>query len=202
MEKTQREYYLNEQMKAIQKELGENEDGKDDVSEYEEKIEKMKLTKEAKEKCYAEIKKIRSMSPMSAESSVIRNYLDWILSIPWGKKTKVKKDINFAKQVLDEDHYGLEKVKERILEYLAVQQRIKKMKGPILCLVGAPGVGKTSLGKSIARSTGRKFVRMSLGGVRDEAEIRGHRRTYIGSMPGKGITNDEKSGFIKSIILA
>ena len=179
MEKTQREYYLNEQMKAIQKELGENEDGKDDVSEYEEKIEKMKLTKEAKEKCYAEIKKIRSMSPMSAESSVIRNYLDWILSIPWGKKTKVKKDINFAKQVLDEDHYGLEKVKERIVEYLAVQQRIKKMKGPILCLVGAPGVGKTSLGKSIARSTGRKFVRMSLGGVRDEAEIRGHRRTYI-----------------------
>ena len=149
----------------------------------------MKLTKEAKEKCYAEIKKIRSMSPMSAESSVIRNYLDWILSIPWGKKTKVKKDINFAKQVLDEDHYGLEKVKERILEYLAVQQRIKKMKGPILCLVGAPGVGKTSLGKSIARSTGRKFVRMSLGGVRDEAEIRGHRKTYIGAMPGRIIQN-------------
>jgi ATP-dependent Lon protease len=194
MEKTQREYYLNEQMKAIQKELGENEDGKDDVSEYEEKIEKMKLTKEAKEKCYAEIKKIRSMSPMSAESSVIRNYLDWILSIPWGKKTKVKKDINFAKQVLDEDHYGLEKVKERILEYLAVQQRIKKMKGPILCLVGAPGVGKTSLGKSIARSTGRKFVRMSLGGVRDEAEIRGHRRTYIGSMPGKVLQMMKKAG--------
>ncbi|MDG2417127.1 MAG: LON peptidase substrate-binding domain-containing protein [Pelagibacterales bacterium] len=194
MEKTQREYYLNEQMKAIQKELGENEDGKDDISEYEEKIEKMKLTKEAKEKCYAEIKKIRSMSPMSAESSVIRNYLDWVLSIPWGKKTKVKKDINFAKQVLDEDHYGLEKVKERILEYLAVQQRIKKMKGPILCLVGAPGVGKTSLGKSIARSTGRKFVRMSLGGVRDEAEIRGHRRTYIGSMPGKVLQMMKKAG--------
>ena len=201
MEKTQREYYLNEQMKAIQKELGENEDGKDDVSEYEEKIEKMKLTKEAKEKCYAEIKKIRSMSPMSAESSVIRNYLDWILSIPWGKKTKVKKDINFAKQVLDEDHYGLEKVKERILEYLAVQQRIKKMKGPILCLVGAPGVGKTSLGKSIARSTGRKFVRMSLGGVRDEAEIRGHRRTYIGSMPGKVLQMMKKAGSSNPLFL-
>tara|TARA_B110001454_G_C12720250_1_gene434379 strand:+ start:1794 stop:4202 length:2409 start_codon:yes stop_codon:yes gene_type:complete len=185
MEKTQREYYLNEQMKAIQKELGENEDGKDDISEYEDKIEAAKLSKEAKEKCNAEIKKVRSMSPMSAESSVIRNYLDWVLSLPWGKKTKVKKDINFAKKVLDEDHYGLEKVKERILEYLAVQQRIKKMKGPILCLVGAPGVGKTSLGKSIARATGRKFVRMSLGGVRDEAEIRGHRRTYIGSMPGR-----------------
>ena len=185
MEKTQREYYLNEQMKAIQKELGENEDGKDDISEYEDKIEAVKLSKEAKEKCNAEIKKVRSMSPMSAESSVIRNYLDWVLSLPWGKKTKVKKDINFAKKVLDEDHYGLEKVKERILEYLAVQQRIKKMKGPILCLVGAPGVGKTSLGKSIARATGRKFVRMSLGGVRDEAEIRGHRRTYIGSMPGR-----------------
>ncbi len=201
MEKTQREYYLNEQMKAIQKELGENEDGKDDISEYEEKIEKMKLTKEAKEKCYAEIKKIKSMSPMSAESSVIRNYLDWILSIPWGKKTKVKKDINFAKQVLDEDHYGLEKVKERILEYLAVQQRIKKMKGPILCLVGAPGVGKTSLGKSIARSTGRKFVRMSLGGVRDEAEIRGHRRTYIGSMPGKVLQMMKKAGSSNPLFL-
>jgi ATP-dependent Lon protease len=201
MEKTQREYYLNEQMKAIQKELGENEDGKDDISEYEEKIEKMKLTKEAKEKCYAEIKKIRAMSPMSAESSVIRNYLDWILSIPWGKKTKVKKDINFAKQVLDEDHYGLEKVKERILEYLAVQQRIKKMKGPILCLVGAPGVGKTSLGKSIARSTGRKFVRMSLGGVRDEAEIRGHRRTYIGSMPGKVLQMMKKAGSSNPLFL-
>jgi ATP-dependent Lon protease len=201
MEKTQREYYLNEQMKAIQKELGENEDGKDDISEYEEKIENKKLTKEAKEKCYAEIKKIRSMSPMSAESSVIRNYLDWILSIPWGKKTKVKKDINFAKQVLDEDHYGLEKVKERILEYLAVQQRIKKMKGPILCLVGAPGVGKTSLGKSIARSTGRKFVRMSLGGVRDEAEIRGHRRTYIGSMPGKVLQMMKKAGSSNPLFL-
>ncbi len=185
MEKTQREYYLNEQMKAIQKELGETEDGKDDIQEYEEKIEKTKLSKEAKEKCHGEIKKLRSMSPMSAESSVIRNYLDWVLSIPWSKKTKVKKDIKYAERILNEDHYGLEKVKERILEYLSVQQRIKKMKGPILCLVGAPGVGKTSLGKSIARATGRKFVRMSLGGVRDEAEIRGHRRTYIGSLPGK-----------------
>ena len=185
MEKTQREYYLNEQMKAIQKELGETEDGKDDIQEYDEKIEKTKLSKEAKDKCYAEIKKLKSMSPMSAESSVIRNYLDWVLSLPWGKKTKIKKDINYAEKILNEDHYGLEKVKERILEYLSVQQRIKKMKGPILCLVGAPGVGKTSLGKSIARATGRKFVRMSLGGVRDEAEIRGHRRTYIGSLPGK-----------------
>ncbi len=201
MEKTQREYYLNEQMKAIQKELGESDDGKDDVQEYEEKIENTKLSKEAREKCYSEIKKLRSMSPMSAESSVIRNYLDWILSVPWGKKTKIKKDINFAEKVLNEDHYGLEKVKERILEYLAVQQRIKKMKGPILCLVGAPGVGKTSLGKSIARSTGRKFVRMSLGGVRDEAEIRGHRRTYIGSLPGKVIQMMKKAGSSNPLFL-
>ncbi len=201
MEKTQREYYLNEQMKAIQKELGEGEDGKDDVQEYEEKIEITKLSKEAREKCYAEMKKLKSMSPMSAESSVIRNYLDWILSIPWNKKTKVKKDINFAEKVLNEDHYGLEKVKERILEYLAVQQRIKKMKGPILCLVGAPGVGKTSLGKSIARSTGRKFVRMSLGGVRDEAEIRGHRRTYIGSLPGKVLQMMKKAGSSNPLFL-
>ena len=201
MEKTQREYYLNEQMKAIQKELGEGEDGKDDVQEYEEKIENTKLSKEAKEKCYAEIKKLRSMSPMSAESSVIRNYLDWVLTIPWGKKTKVKRDINFAEKVLNEDHYGLEKVKERILEYLAVQQRIKKMKGPILCLVGAPGVGKTSLGKSIARATGRKFVRMSLGGVRDEAEIRGHRRTYIGSLPGKVLQMMKKAGSSNPLFL-
>ena len=201
MEKTQREYYLNEQMKAIQKELGEGEDGKDDVHEYEERIENTKLSKEAREKCYSEIKKLRSMSPMSAESSVIRNYLDWILSIPWGKKTKVKKDINYAEKVLNEDHYGLEKVKERILEYLAVQQRIKKMKGPILCLVGAPGVGKTSLGKSIARATGRKFVRMSLGGVRDEAEIRGHRRTYIGSLPGKVLQMMKKAGSSNPLFL-
>ncbi len=201
MEKTQREYYLNEQMKAIQKELGESEDGKDDVQEYEEKIESTRLSKEAKEKCYSEVKKLRSMSPMSAESSVIRNYLDWILSIPWSKKTKVKKDIKFAESVLNEDHYGLEKVKERILEYLAVQQRIKKMKGPILCLVGAPGVGKTSLGKSIARATGRKFVRMSLGGVRDEAEIRGHRRTYIGSLPGKVLQMMKKAGSSNPLFL-
>ena len=201
MEKTQREYYLNEQMKAIQKELGETEDGKDDVQEYEEKIDKTKLSKEAKEKCHAEIKKLRSMSPMSAESSVIRNYLDWVLSLPWGKKTKVKKDINYAEKILNEDHYGLEKVKERILEYLSVQQRIKKMKGPILCLVGAPGVGKTSLGKSIARATGRKFVRMSLGGVRDEAEIRGHRRTYIGSLPGKVLQMMKKAGSSNPLFL-
>ena len=201
MEKTQREYYLNEQMKAIQKELGESEDGKDDVQEYEEKIEKTKLSKEAREKCYSEIKKLKSMSPMSAESSVIRNYLDWILSIPWSKKTKVKKDIKYAESVLNEDHYGLEKVKERILEYLAVQQRIKKMKGPILCLVGAPGVGKTSLGKSIARATGRKFVRMSLGGVRDEAELRGHRRTYIGSLPGKVLQMMKKAGSSNPLFL-
>ena len=201
MEKTQRVYYLNEQMKAIQKELGEGDDGKDDIQEYEEKIENTKLSKEAKEKCYSEIKKLKSMSPMSAESSVIRNYLDWILTIPWGKKTKVKKDIKFAESVLNEDHYGLEKVKERILEYLAVQQRIKKMKGPILCLVGAPGVGKTSLGKSIARATGRKFVRMSLGGVRDEAEIRGHRRTYIGSLPGKVLQMMKKAGSSNPLFL-
>ena len=201
MEKTQREYYLNEQMKAIQKELGEGDDGKDDIQEYEEKIESTKLSKEAKEKCYSEIKKLKSMSPMSAESSVIRNYLDWILTIPWGKKTKVKKDIKFAESVLNEDHYGLEKVKERILEYLAVQQRIKKMKGPILCLVGPPGVGKTSLGKSIARATGRKFVRMSLGGVRDEAEIRGHRRTYIGSLPGKVLQMMKKAGSSNPLFL-
>ncbi len=201
MEKTQREYYLNEQMKAIQKELGEGDDGKDDIQEYEEKIENTKLSKEAKEKCFSEIKKLKSMSPMSAESSVIRNYLDWILTIPWGKKTKVKKDIKFAESVLNEDHYGLEKVKERILEYLAVQQRIKKMKGPILCLVGAPGVGKTSLGKSIARATGRKFVRMSLGGVRDEAEIRGHRRTYIGSLPGKVLQMMKKAGSSNPLFL-
>jgi ATP-dependent Lon protease len=201
MEKTQREYYLNEQMKAIQKELGDSEDGKDDIDEYEEKIDKAKLSKEAREKCNAELKKLKSMSPMSAESSVIRNYLDWVLSLPWGKKTKVKKDINFAQKILDEDHYGLEKVKERILEYLAVQSRINKIKGPILCLVGAPGVGKTSLGKSIARATGRKFVRMSLGGMRDEAEIRGHRRTYIGSMPGKVLQMVKKAGSSNALFL-
>ncbi len=185
MEKTQREYYLNEQLKAIQKELGEGEDGHDELAELEEKLTKTKLTKEAREKGVSELKKLRSMSPMSAEATVVRNYLDWLLGIPWKKPSRVKKDINHAEKVLHADHYGLDKVKERILEYLAVQQRTRKVKGPILCLVGPPGVGKTSLGKSIARATGRNFVRMSLGGVRDEAEIRGHRRTYIGSMPGK-----------------
>ena len=193
MEKTQREYYLNEQLKAIQKELGEGEEGRDEMNELEERIRKTKLSKEAREKAKAEVKKLRSMSPMSAEATVVRNYLDWLLSLPWGKKSKVKKDIKLAEEILHEDHYGLEKVKERILEYLAVQQRAGKMKGPILCLVGPPGVGKTSLGKSIAKATGREFVRMSLGGVRDEAEIRGHRRTYIGSMPGKVIQSMKKA---------
>ena len=193
MEKTQREYYLNEQMKAIQKELGEGEDGKDELAEIEERIKKTKLSKEAREKAEAELKKLRSMSPMSAESTVVRNYLDWLLGIPWKKRTKIKRDIGRAERILDEDHYGLEKVKERIIEYLAVQQRMKKLKGPILCLVGPPGVGKTSLGKSVARATGRNFVRLSLGGVRDEAEIRGHRRTYIGSMPGKVVQSMKKA---------
>jgi len=193
MEKTQREYYLNEQLKAIQKELGEGEEGRDELNELEERIRKTKLSKEAREKAQGELKKLRQMSPMSAEATVVRNYLDWILSLPWGKKSKIKKDIAHAEQVLNNDHYGLEKVKERILEYLAVQQRAGKMKGPILCLVGPPGVGKTSLGKSIARATGREFVRMSLGGVRDEAEIRGHRRTYIGSMPGKIVQSMKKA---------
>jgi len=193
MEKTQREYYLNEQLKAIQKELGEGEDGKDELAEIEEKIKKTKLSKEAREKAQAEIKKLRSMSPMSAEATVVRNYLDWILSIPWKKRTKIKRDLNAALEVLDADHYGLDKVKERLIEYLAVQHRMRKVKGPILCLVGPPGVGKTSLGKSMARATGRKFVRMSLGGVRDEAEVRGHRRTYIGSMPGKVIQGMKKA---------
>jgi len=193
MEKTQREYYLNEQMKAIQKELGEGEDGKDEAGEIEEKIKKTRLSKEAKEKATAELKKFRSMSPMSAEATVVRNYLDWILEIPWKKRSRVKKDIEFAENILNKDHCGLEKVKERILEYLAVQQRVGKVKGPILCLVGPPGVGKTSLGKSIASATGRNFVRVSLGGVRDEAEIRGHRRTYIGSMPGKIIQGMKKA---------
>ncbi len=192
MEKTQREYYLNEQMKAIQKELGDS-DERDDIAEFEEKIENTKLSKEAKEKALAELKKLKQMSPMSAEATVVRNYLDWLLSIPWGVKGKVKKDLNEAQEVLDKEHYGLEKVKERILEYLAVQSRTNKLKGPILCLVGPPGVGKTSLGKSIANATGREFVRMSLGGVRDEAEIRGHRRTYIGSMPGKVIQSMKKA---------
>jgi len=192
MEKTQREYYLNEQMKAIQKELGD-EDGKDEVAELEDKIKRTKLSKEAREKAQHEIKKLRQMSPMSAEATVVRNYLDWLLSIPWNKKSKIKKDLMLAEQILDGDHFGLEKVKERIVEYLAVQQRANKLTGPILCLVGPPGVGKTSLGKSIAKATGREFVRVSLGGVRDEAEIRGHRRTYIGSMPGKVIQSMRKA---------
>jgi len=193
MEKTQREYYLNEQMKAIQKELGEGEDGRDESAELEQKIKETKLSKEAREKAQAELKKLRTMSPMSAEATVVRNYLDWLLSIPWRKRSRIKKDIGHAKTILDNDHYGLVKVKERILEYLAVQQRINKIKGPILCLVGPPGVGKTSLGKSVARATGRNFVRMSLGGIRDEAEIRGHRRTYIGSMPGKVVQSMRKA---------
>jgi ATP-dependent Lon protease len=201
MEKTQREYYLNEQLKAIQKELGETEDGKDEIQSLEEAIKKAKMTKEAEEKSLAELKKLKSMSPMSAESTVVRNYLDWMVSLPWGKTSKVNTDINDAKKILDEDHYGLEKVKDRILEFLAVQSRINKIKGPILCLVGAPGVGKTSLGKSIAKATGREFARMSLGGIRDEAEIRGHRRTYIGSLPGKIIQMMKKSGKNNPLIL-
>ncbi len=200
MEKTQREYYLNEQMKAIQKELGDT-DERDDIAEFEEKIENTKLSKEAKDKALAELKKLKQMSPMSAEATVVRNYLDWLLSIPWGIKGKVKKDLDEAQQVLDAEHYGLEKVKERILEYLAVQARTNKLKGPILCLVGPPGVGKTSLGKSMANATGREFVRMSLGGVRDEAEIRGHRRTYIGSMPGKVIQSMKKAKRVNPLFL-
>ena len=193
MEKTQREYYLNEQLKAIQKELGEIEEGRDEASEMEDRIKKTRLTKEAREKAMGELKKLRTMSPMSAEATVVRNYLDWLLSIPWKKRTKIKRDIKLAARVLNVDHYGLEKVKERILEFLAVQQRMTKVRGPILCLVGPPGVGKTSLGKSVAKATGRNFVRISLGGVRDEAEIRGHRRTYIGSMPGKIVQGMKKA---------
>ncbi|MFT4717001.1 MAG: ATP-dependent Lon protease [Paracoccaceae bacterium] len=202
MERTQREYYLNEQMKAIQKELGDSDgSAQDEIKEYEDKIEETKLSKEAREKVDAELKKLKSMSPMSAESTVVRNYLDWVLSVPWGKKTRVKKDLNKAQETLDADHYGLEKVKERIVEYLAVQQRSAKLKGPILCLVGPPGVGKTSLGKSVARATGREFIRISLGGVRDESEIRGHRRTYIGSMPGKIIQSMKKAKTVNPLIL-
>ena len=194
MEKTQREYYLNEQLKAIQKELGEIEEGKDEASSLSKSIMKAKMTKEAQSKCMSELKKLKSMSPMSAEATVVRNYLDWMIDLPWDNKSKILKDLNSAQAILDEDHYGLEKVKERIIEYLAVQKRIDKLKGPILCLVGPPGVGKTSLGQSIARATGRKFVRISLGGIRDEAEIRGHRRTYIGSLPGKIIQMMKKAG--------
>jgi len=200
MEKTQREYYLNEQMKAIQKELGDDE-GRDELAELEEKIEKTKLTKEARDKAQNELKKLRQMSPMSAEATVVRNYLDWILSIPWNKRSKMKKDLAAAQNLLDSDHYGLDKVKERIVEYLAVQQRANKLTGPILCLVGPPGVGKTSLGKSIAKATGREFIRISLGGVRDESEIRGHRRTYIGSMPGKIIQSMRKAKTSNPLIL-
>ncbi|WP_420863177.1 endopeptidase La [Algirhabdus cladophorae] len=201
MERTQREYYLNEQMKAIQKELGDGEDGQNEVVELETKVSETKLSKEAREKADAEIKKLKNMSPMSAEATVVRNYLDWMLSIPWGKVSRVKKDLNKAQEVLDADHYGLEKVKERIVENLAVQQRSKKIKGPIMCLVGPPGVGKTSLGKSVAKATGREFIRISLGGVRDESEIRGHRRTYIGSMPGKIIQALKKAKTTNPLIL-
>ena len=201
MEKTQRDYYLNEQMKAIQKELGESEDGRDETSELEEKIHKVRLSKEAREKALSELKKLRSMSPMSAEATVVRNYLDWIVSLPWDSRQKIKNDLVIAEAKLNSDHYGLDKVKERILEYLAVQQRTKKVKGPILCLVGPPGVGKTSLARSIAEATGRSFVRISLGGVRDESEVRGHRRTYIGSMPGKIIQGMKKAKSSNPLIL-
>lgn len=201
MEKTQREYYLNEQMKAIQKELGDGEDGSNEITELEEKIAATKFSKEAREKAEAELKKLKSMSPMSAEATVSRNYLDWLLSLPWGVKSRIRKDLGKAEEVLDADHYGLEKVKERIVEYLAVQNRSTKLKGPILCLVGPPGVGKTSLGRSVARATGREFIRISLGGVRDESEIRGHRRTYIGSMPGKIIQALKKAKTTNPLIL-
>ena len=201
MERTQREYYLNEQMKAIQKELGDREDGQNEVAELEGRVLATKLSKEAREKADAEIKKLKNMSPMSAEATVVRNYLDWMLAIPWGTKSRVKKNLVAAQQVLDADHYGLDKVKERIVEYLAVQQRAKKLKGPIMCLVGPPGVGKTSLGKSVAKATGREFIRISLGGVRDESEIRGHRRTYIGSMPGKIIQALKKAKTTNPLIL-
>ena len=194
MEKTQREYYLNEQLKAIQKELGEIDEGKDELTSLSKAISDAKMPKEAKEKCLSELKKLKSMSPMSAEATVVRNYLDWMTELPWSNKSKINTDLNNAQKILDEDHYGLEKVKERIIEFLAVQKRMNKMKGPILCLVGPPGVGKTSLGKSIAKATNRKFIRISLGGIRDEAEIRGHRRTYIGSLPGKIIQMMKKAG--------
>jgi len=201
MEKTQREYYLNEQMKAIQKELGSSEDGKNEFDDIEDKINKGKLSKEAKEKALSELKKLKNMSPMSAEATVVRSYIEWLISIPWTKKNKVKSDIQHARVILDNDHYGLEKVKDRIIEFLAVQKRTKEIKGPILCLVGPPGVGKTSLGKSIAEATGRQYIRMALGGVRDEAEIRGHRRTYIGSLPGKIVHGMKKASTINPLFL-
>ena len=201
MEKSQREYYLNEQMKAIQKELGDMEDGTNEIAELEQKVAKAGMSKEARDKATAEINKLKMMSPMSAEATVVRNYVDWLVKVPWKKRTRLLKNIANAQKVLDEDHYGLDKVKERIVEYLAVLQRVEKIKGPILCLVGPPGVGKTSLGQSMARATNRKFVRMSLGGVRDEAEIRGHRRTYIGSMPGKIMQNMAKAGVHNPLFL-
>ena len=201
MEKTQREYYLNEQLKAIQKELGSSEEGKNEFDEIEEKIKKAGLTKEAKEKANSELKKLKNMSPMSAEATVVRSYIDWLVSIPWKEKNKIKADINKAREILDNDHYGLEKVKDRIIEFLAVQKRTKEIKGPILCLVGPPGVGKTSLGKSIATATGRQYIRMALGGVRDEAEVRGHRRTYIGSLPGKIIQGMKKTSSVNPLFL-
>jgi ATP-dependent Lon protease len=201
MEKTQREYYLNEQLKAIQKELGSSEDGKNEFDEIEDKIKSGNLTKEAKEKAISELKKLKNMSPMSAEATVVRSYIDWLTSIPWKKSSKVKSDIVTAREILDNDHYGLDKVKDRIIEFLAVQKRTKEIKGPILCLVGPPGVGKTSLGKSIAHATGRHYVRMALGGVRDEAEIRGHRRTYIGSLPGKIIHSMKKASTVNPLFL-
>ena len=201
MEKTQREYYLNEQLKAIQKELGTSDDGKNEFDEFEDKINKAKLSKEAKDKALSELKKLRNMSPMSAEATVVRSYIDWLVSIPWKKTNKVKSDIVNARKILDDDHYGLEKVKDRIIEFLAVQKRTNEIKGPILCLVGPPGVGKTSLGKSIAQATGRQYIRMALGGVRDEAEIRGHRRTYIGSLPGKIIHGMKKSSSVNPLFL-
>jgi ATP-dependent Lon protease len=201
MERTQREYYLNEQMKAIQKELGDGEEGQNEVAELEARITRTKLSKEARDKADAELKKLKNMSPMSAEATVVRNYLDWLLGVPWGVKSRMKKDLGRAQAILDADHYGLEKVKERIVEYLAVQTRSEKLKGPILCLVGPPGVGKTSLGRSVAKATGREFIRISLGGVRDESEIRGHRRTYIGSMPGKIIQALKKAKTTNPLIL-
>jgi ATP-dependent Lon protease len=193
MEKTQREYYLNEQLKAINRELGEGEEGKDEIAELEDKIKKVKLSKEAREKALSEVRKLRTMNASSAESTVLRNYLDWLLNLPWKQRSRTKNDLSVAENILNKDHYALDKVKERILEYLAVQARVGKVRGQILCLVGPPGVGKTSLGKSLAKATGRSFVRMALGGVRDESEIRGHRRTYIGSMPGKIIQGMKKA---------
>jgi ATP-dependent Lon protease len=201
MEKSQREYYLNEQMKAIQRELGESEEGMNELEELESRVQRAGMSKEALEKAKAELAKLKMMSPMSAEASVVRGYIDWLVSTPWQKRSRVKHDLKRAQEILDEDHYGLEEVKDRILEYLAVQKRVKKVKGPVLCLVGPPGVGKTSLGESIARATNRKFVRMALGGVRDEAEIRGHRRTYIGSMPGKVIQKMSKTGVKNPLFL-